>query len=148
MTPNQQNLIESLAGRSMTQAEINEAELRNDAALAISLSIGRTINNSVSTPLFAAWCSSTGLRATIQDAATNSTSPLRSGALAILDLLSWATGSLDLSASVMGQSNLVMLSHWVAAGVVTQTQSDMLVALSKVSNPIDVNTISNILGSN
>ena len=148
MTPAQQSALEALAGRPMTAAEITWANGRADGALATGLSVGRTVQGIVPTPVFAAWCSATGLRAVIEDTSKNMVSPMRSGALAILDLLSWQSGGLDLSASRMGQGNIAMLATWVSAGIVTAAQSGALTALAATPAPIDCNTISNILGGN
>ena len=148
MTPAQQASIEALAGRSMTTVEITWATNRADGALATSLSVGRTMQGTVPTPAFAAWCSATGLRAVIEDTSKNITSPLRSAALALLDLLSWQSGGLDLSASRMGQGNIAMLAAWVSAGIVTAAQSSALTALAAVPASLDYNTISNILNGN
>ena len=145
MTPTQQSALEALAGRSMTTAEISLATNRADAALAASLSAGHSVQGIVPTPVFAAWCASTGLRAVIEDTSKNITSPMRSAALAILDLLSWQSGGLDLSNSAMGRGNLAMLAAWVSAGVVTAAQNSALLALAAAPTPIDCNTVSNIL---
>ena len=148
MTPAQQSSLEALAGRSMTTAEITWANGRADGALATSLSVGRTVQGIVSTPVFAAWLSGSGLRATVEDLSKNMISPMRSGALAILDLLSWQSGGLDLSASRMGQGNIAMLAAWVSAGIVTAAQSSALTALAAVPASLDYNAISNILNGN
>ena len=148
MTPAQQASIEALAGRPLTTAETAWATNRADGALATSLSVGRTVQGSVLTPVFAAWLSGTGLRATVEDLSKNVVSPMRSGALAILDLLSWQSGGLDLSASRMGQGNIAMLAAWVSAGIVTAAQSSALTALAAVPASLDCNTISNILNGN
>ena len=129
----------------MTSAEVAFAQSRADSSLAASLSVGRTVPGSVSTPVFAAWCSATGLRAVIEDASSNPTSPMRSGALAVRDLLSWATGALDLSMSAMGRGNLSMLGAWVSAGIVTPAQRDSLIGLAATPAPLDCNAISEIL---
>lgn len=144
----QQTALEALAGRAMTTAEVSLANNREDGALALSLSANRTVQGAVPVPAFAAWCSSTGLRAVIEDASKNPTSPVRNGALALLDLLKWPSNGLDLSSSRIGQSNLAMLAAWVAAGVVTPAQSSALTALAATPAALDINTISNILSGN
>ena len=146
MTPAQQSALEALAGRPMTAAEIALAAARADGALAASLSVGRTKQGRVTTPVLAAWLSATGLRATIEDLSKNITSPQRPGALTLLDLLSWPDLGLDLSPSALGQGNLAMLAVWVTAGIVTQAQSNVLISLAATAAPIDCNTVSNILG--
>ena len=148
MNAAQQSALEALAGRTMTTAEIAMANGRADGALARSLSTNRTLQGIVPTPVFANWCSSTGLRAVIEDTSKNLTSPLRSGALAVLDLLKWGSLGLDLSASPLGQSNIAMLAAWAAASIVTPTQISALVALAANSAALDINTISNILSGN
>ena len=145
MTPAQQATLESLAGRSLTTQEISLASSRADSSLATSLSAGRTVQGIVSTPAFANWCATTGLRAVIEDTSRNLASPMRSAALATLDLLSWQTSGLDLSNSAMGRGNLAMLAAWVSSGAVTAAQSSALLALAATPVPIDCNTVSNIL---
>lgn len=102
----------------------------NDSAISELLN-GKNIsvNDSVSVNTFALWCASTGMRATIQDHAGNTASPLRSIALTLLDLLqgNLQPASLDLSVS----GNVVMLDAWIAAGALTQSQKDELILLSQ-----------------
>ena len=148
MTPAQQSSLEALAGRALTTAEAAWANSRADGTLAVSLSAGRTAQGTVPTPAFAAWCSATGLRAVIEDTSKNLVSPQRSGALALLDLLSWPSNGLDLSSSRIGQGNLAMLAAWVIAGLVTPAQSAALTALAATPAPLDYNAISNILSGN
>ena len=148
MTPTQQTALEALAGRPMTALEITLASGRADSALAVSLSVGRTVQGRVATSVLAAWLSKTSLRAAIEDLSKNITSPYRSGGLTILDLLSRESAGIDFGASAMGQGNLAMLAAWVSAGILTQAQSDALTALAATPAPIDCNTISNILGGN
>ena len=88
MTPNQQTALEALAGRPMTASEITLASSRADGALATSLSVSRTKQGRVVTQVLVAWLSDTGLRAVVEDLSKNLTSPKRSGALSVLDLLS------------------------------------------------------------
>ena len=145
ITAAQQAALEALTGRSLTAAEVSLASARSDATLAQSLSAGRTAPGVLPVSLFAAWCSKTGLRATIEDASVNPVSPLRSGALTIKDLLSRDTSSLDLSMSAMGRGNVVMLEAWVTAGAITPAQRDSLIALAAMPAPIDCNTVSALL---
>ena len=79
---------------------------------------------------FAGWAAATGLRAIVQDASANAVSPLRSSALAILDMLRGASDSLDLSASSVGTANQQMLGAWVTAGAITAAQEAQLVSLA------------------
>ena len=146
MTPAQQTALEALAGRLMTAAEVTLASSRADGALATSLSVGRTVQGRVIIPVLAAWLSETKLRATIEYLSKNITSPYRSGGLTILDLLSRESAGIDFGPSVMGQGNLAMLAAWVAAGIMTQAQSNSLTALAATSAPIDCNAVSTILG--
>lgn len=94
------------------------------------------IVGSVSVPVFAAWCASTGLRAVIEDGSKNSASPLRSAALAIKDLLAWQSGSLDLGSDPLGVGNVAMLQQWVTAGAISQAQHDALVALASTPDAV------------
>lgn len=143
MTP--QQTIEALVGRPLTSAETGLMSSRADAALAQSLSSGRTVQSGVPVTALAAWCAATGLRGRIADIAVDATSPMRSAALAMLDLLSWPAGVLDLSASAAGQGNIGMLGAWVAAGIVTAAQRAALISMAATPAAIDCNTISSIL---
>ena len=89
-----------------------------------------TLTGSVPRSTFAGWAASTGLRAVVQDTSTTVGSPLRSAALAILDVLGGAADSLDLSASAVGSANMQMLGAWVMAGAITAAQEAQLVALA------------------
>lgn len=146
MTPGQQASLEALAGRVLTTAEIALANNRADGALAVSLSVNRTVAGSVPIPLFAAWCATTGLMATLEDTSKNIASAGRGGALLILRTLSWSSGGFDLSSSTLGQNNKTMIAALVTAGIITAGQSAALTALAASPAPIDYNTISTVLG--
>lgn len=89
-----------------------------------------TLAGSIPVSVFAGWAAQTGMRAVIEDAANNTASPLRSSALAILDILHGAASSLDLSASAVGQANVGMLGAWVQAGALTAANEAALIALA------------------
>ena len=150
MTPAQQTALETLTGRAMTAAEVTMATARQDATLATSLGASRTAQGGVPVSTFAGWCAQTGLRAVIEDTANKAASAyyltaLRSSALAILDILHGAAGSLDLSASAQGQANLQMLGAWVTAGAITAAQEAQLVSLAAQPAPIATAAVSAIL---
>ena len=88
-----------------------------------------SVNGSVNINTFAIWCASTGMRATIQDQANNVSSPLRSIALTLLDLLQ---GNLNPPAlDLANPTNVAMVEVWVTAGLLTTAQRDDLLNLSK-----------------
>lgn len=101
---------------------------------------------------FAIWCAETGMRAAINDQASNPASPLRSIALTLLDLLqgNLTPASLDLSI----QQNVEMLHAWVLAGLLTTKQEQELITLSQtyisraeqVGLIVDANLVAEELG--
>lgn len=155
MTPTQQSALETLAGRAMTASEVTMAGARQDATLAASLSVGRTVQGSVTPSQFLAWSAATGLRATIEDIAAGlipagsslvagQVQALRPTALAMLDCIRSGI-SLDLSSSVTGQGNLQMLGAWVTQGAMTAAQEAQLVGLAKTAAPISTDQVSSVL---
>ena len=86
------------------------------------------VYSTISTNDFAIWAASTGLRAAIQDHAENASSPLRSIALTLLDLL---TGNLERALDFGNTANVAMLEAWVTAGAITADQRNELLALSE-----------------
>lgn len=118
------------------------AQIRDDAAIAAALSQGRTKMVSVTTAEFASWAAVTNLRAPLEDISKNSTSPLRSSALAALDLLRGAGQTLDLSSSSVGQGNHAMLDAWVTAGIVSSGQRDMLYSMATIPDPVSTDAVS------
>ena len=101
---------------------------RNDAEIeAVMNRADIPVYGIISTNDFAIWAASTGMRAVIQDHADNASSPLRSIALTLLDLL---TGNLDRAVAFSITSNVSMLNAWVDAGALTTTQRDELLLLS------------------
>lgn len=89
-----------------------------------------TLVGSILVSVFAGWAAQTGMRAAIEDASVNTASPLRSSALAVLDILRGAATSLDLSSSAQGQANIGMLNAWVSAGALTAANEAALMALA------------------
>lgn len=88
----------------------------------------RTRTGVVPVSVFAIWCGQTGMRGAIEDAAADKTSPLRSIALTLLDLLRGGVSEgLDLS----NTGNQAMLAAWQAAGAINQAQRDSLIALAQ-----------------
>lgn len=72
------------------------------------------------------WAASTGMRATIEDLSLDKESPLRSSALAILDVLKGSSSGIDLSKPW----NMAILNAWEAASVLTTVNKDNMIALA------------------
>jgi hypothetical protein len=108
------------------------------------------VNGAVAVNDFAIWAASTGLRAAIQDHADNASSPLRSIALTLLDLLQ---GNLAPALDFGNAANVTMLNSWVAAGALTTPQRDTLLTLSQklisraeqIDTPVTYETIATAL---
>lgn len=106
--------------------------LRDSYAIAAALNIGRVRIGYASRESFAMWAAKHDVRAKIEDHANNPASPLRSIALALLDVLRSPTEGIDFSVP----DNQVMLGSWVASGEITQAQADELVALASRPDPV------------
>jgi hypothetical protein len=147
MTPAQQSALEALAGRVLTPEEIVQLDplvahdVRNDVDVARILSTGRIKQGSVSKAQFAMWCGTTGMRAAVEDHATNAASPLRSSALTIKDFLVGTVASIDFAEP----ANVMMLNAWVGATAINQAQADDLIALGAAPDPIPFNAVSDAL---
>ena len=99
---------------------------RDSDAIAAAVNIGRVRVGYASRESFAMWAAKHDVRAKIEDHANNPASPLRSIALALLDVLRSPTEGIDLSVP----DNALMLGAWVQSGEITQAQADELVALA------------------
>lgn len=99
---------------------------RDSDAIAAAVNVGRVSLGYVSREKFAMWAAKHGVRSAIEDHANNQASPLRSIALALLDVLRSPTEGIDLSVP----DNSLMLGVWVQSGEITHAQADELVALA------------------
>lgn len=95
-------------------------------AIADVVNVGRTALGYASREKFSMWAAKHSVRAKIEDHSSNPASPLRSIALALLDVLRSPTEGIDLSVP----DNALMLGAWVQSGEITQAQADELVALA------------------
>lgn len=105
---------------------------RDSDAIAAAVNVGRTALGYVSREKFAMWAAKHGVRSAIEDHANTQTSPLRSIALALLDVLRSPTEGIDLSVP----DNALMLGVWVQSGEITQAQADELYALASRPDPV------------
>ena len=101
-------------------------------AIAEVVNVGRTALGYASREKFAMWAAKHGVRAKIEDHSSNPASPLRSIALALLDVLRSPTEGIDLSVP----DNAAMLGAWIASGEITHDQADELVALASRLDPV------------
>ena len=143
--------------------EINTGPLAEELAPLVTANDYRGIANalnrkdivtagSITVNKFAIWCAETGMRSAIADQAANASSPLRSIALTLLDLLqgNLTPASLDLSIA----QNVEMLHAWVLAGLLTTEQEQELITLSQtlisraeqIGLTVDANLVAEALG--
>ena len=101
-------------------------------AIANALSVGKTKVGTVSRAWLATWSASNGMRAIMQDVSETTGHPLRSIALATLDVLAGAADGIDLSLP----QNVAMVQAWVTAGTMPQIEADNLIALATTPDPI------------
>ena len=105
---------------------------RDSDAIAAAVNIGRVRVGYASRESFAMWAAKHSVRAKIEDHSSNPASPLRSIALALLDVLRSPTEGIDLSVP----DNSLMLGAWVQSGEIAQAQADELVALASRPDPV------------
>lgn len=144
MIAEHQTALEALAGRALTADEIAMAEARQDATLAASLSVGRVGPVPVARGVFAMWAGATKLRESIEDAAVDKASPLRSSALTLLDFL---RSSRDEGIELNRAENQAMLNEWVSAGAISSEQIAALQSLGTAPAPLSAEAITNIFNS-
>jgi hypothetical protein len=101
-------------------------------AIAEAMSINRTKLGTVSRAWLATWSAGNGMRAVIQDTANTEGHPLRSIALATLDVLSGAADGIDFSVP----ENVASVQAWVTVGLMPQSEADALFALGTYPDPI------------
>lgn len=75
----------------------------------------------------ATWAAATGMRAVIEDKALDTNSPLRSSALAILDVLRGASDGIDLAKA----SNMAILDAWETAGALSAANKESMLLLAQ-----------------
>lgn len=76
---------------------------------------------------FVNWCAATGMRAVIQDVSADTESPLRSSALAMLDII---LGGGNEGINFADPSNVTMLDAWVYYNKLTTPNRTALLALA------------------
>lgn len=112
-------------------AELAPHVAAGDDGAVVALLNAKTIDavRSVGRHVFVRWAAKSGMRATIQDVAANAASPLRSSALALLDIIQ---GGGDSGIDFSDNDNIEMLGAWVALNELTQAHSDELLALATI----------------
>lgn len=100
-----------------------------------------TVNGVVDRFALLKWVASNNLRGTIEDISANAAHPLRSSALALVDVIRGATSGLDLA----DPDNITMLNAWVSVGVLTAAQESALIALSQTPRTASVEQIASAL---
>ena len=119
--------------RAAIAADPNILALVPDAqAIAEAMSVNRTKLGTVSRAWLATWSAGNGMRAVIQDTAETEGHPLRSIALATLDVLSGAADGIDFSVP----ENVASVQAWVTVGLMGQSEADSLFALGTYPDPI------------
>lgn len=147
MTPEQKSALEGLLGRELTEGEITSidpflaTDNRNDVKIASILSMGRNYRGFIAKAVFLRWTARTGVRAAIEDHATNVNSPLRATALSLRDFLWSDLTHIDFAMA----ENVTMLQAWVTANAITQAHADELLAMATYADPIHYSAVSDAL---
>ena len=86
-----------------------------------------TITGQISRSDLATWAAATDMRKIIEDKANDTNSPLRSSALAIVDVLKGASNGIDLSKP----SNMAILDGWENGGALSPEDKASMLALAQ-----------------
>ena len=139
MTPAQQTALEAVAGRALTEDEIDAIDPllpdRKDVQIAAILSVGRVttayteIGNGLILATIGLASGNTLLDYLATDATFRHVRPLLE------------QGRLDVSSALVRGA----LDQFAAGGVITQTEADVLKALAETPNPIHYNAVSDAL---
>lgn len=167
MTPQQQTALETIAGRSLTQPEIEQIDPlldpdnRNDVAIAAILSTGRTISDPVTKftslgiaerfpplgglpgPLAAEMVLQKleGFAAAAGQSADAATKLLGNATARQMGHLTG--GGMAIGSPAIAQ----MLAVIVASGAMTQAEANALTSIASKPNPIDINAMSRALNT-
>lgn len=95
------------------------------------------VNGNILPVAFVRWSAINNLRGAIQDLSSNTASPLRSSALALIDVLRGAAPGLDLA----DPANIGMLNAWASLGAITPAQEADLIALSQTPRNASIQDI-------
>lgn len=145
MTPAQQNALEVLVERSLEPSEVTAidpllaADNRNDVAIASLLSVGRTRPCPVTIRQLMVWAAP-AIRGRLEDAKLNVLSPIRSIALAALDLL---RQPMEETFDPYLYSSL--LDSLQAGGAIMQTEREGLLEIAQTDDPVPVLAVSRAL---
>jgi hypothetical protein len=90
------------------------------------------------------WSAKTGMRAVVEDEASNVSSPLRSLALSIIDVLRGSSGGIDFT----DPDNMTSLDAWVLANKLTEENKDLMLALATKDTPRNVALFGRLLTAN
>lgn len=101
--------------------------------LARIVSAGRTIIGPIEKKDFAIWCAASGMRAAIEDHASNPASPLRAIALSLKDFL---VGPPDAGIDFSEPGNQQSLAAWEAVGAINAEQKAQLLAMGVKPAPV------------
>ncbi|MDE2441181.1 MAG: hypothetical protein KGP14_09160, partial [Betaproteobacteria bacterium] len=124
------------------RADLADAVAARDCeAIASAISTGRTKVGRIERAEFAIWAAATGMRAKIEDHASNQASPLRSIALSLRDFILGAANALDFSIP----ANVAALQAWVAAGELDQSSHDALIAGATVADLVTAQQVAEAL---
>jgi hypothetical protein len=119
---------ETLGYAALTAANNDEAvaALLNETMMAVVGEISRSD--------LATWAAATGMRAKIEDVSKDAESPLRSSALAIIDVLKGASAGIDLAKP----TNMGILDAWESATLLSAEDKAAFVALATHDTPRSV----------
>lgn len=147
MTPAQQSALESVAGRSLTQADIDILDPlliydnRNDVAIADHLSVGRARPVRVPIADLQAYMQAHGIWWVLKEAAADQAHAGQAAAAAVLEVATARYENIDFALSFVG----FVFAALVTAGLMTSEDHAALLAMASTPDPIHYNTVSDAL---
>jgi hypothetical protein len=147
MTPAQHSALEAVAGRPLTQADLDALDpllgydSRNDVAIADYLSIGRTRSVHVPIAELQAYMQAHGIWWVLKAAAADPQHPGCQAAAAVLEVATARYDNVDLTLSFVSY----VFAALVTAELMSAAAHADLVAMSAVPDPIHTNAVSDAL---
>ena len=133
----------SLRDEIRSNPDCADALARRDCdELARIASIDRTATGPIEKKDFAIWCAASGMRAAIEDHASNPASPLRAIALSLKDFL---VGPPDAGIDFNEPGNQQSLAAWEAVGAISGEQKAQLLAMGIKPAPVSAYEVAEAL---
>jgi hypothetical protein len=140
-----QGLLEELRDDPVGLGYAALTAVDNDEGVAALLNSAMTsVVGEIARSDLATWAAATGMRAKIEDVAKDDQSPLRSSALAIIDVLKGASSGIDISKP----TNAQILDAWESATLLSAEDKASFVTLATHDIPRSVSLFGKLITAN